>query len=524
MRTIAHHFPGNGHVVDHSAHAPGTFSRTSVTGTRRPEPFFSRRPANDSSRSLLLLSYHFAPSRAVGALRWQRLAAFAAQRGYRLDVVTLDPASVAQRDEQRLEDLPPGTRIFGVAAPQSRVQNAVSGVLAARRWVVKTLRSASGDTHASSTTTTRTPRRDSFAWSEVRPVPLSARDLDRLYSSWLDYALMGAWATDVAETALALASVERYSAVITCGPPHMIHEAGRRVARETGLPLVLDFRDPWSLVQRVPDALASPLWLRYAKRYERSAVGAASLVVVNTEVHCAALRKRYPELAAPIITVTNGYDDDAVRSNAVRRQFVAAYAGTVYLDRDPRPFFRASARLIRERSLSRDDFALAFMGTGTLDGLSLQELARSEGVEDYVDVRPSGPRREALEFLAGATMLVSLPQDSDMAIPSKVFEYMQYNAWLLALAAPGSATALLLDGTTADVIEPNNEEALYRVLDQRYEQHVRGVVPPRIADDRRFSRERQASILFDAMEAMLAPNKRGVPELRASEAVAAPLS
>ena len=49
-------------------------------------------------------------------------------------------------------------------------------------------------------------------------------------------------------------------------------------------------------------------------------------------------------------------------------------------------------------------------------------------------------------------MLVNLPQDSHLCIPSKVYEYMRYAAWLLALEPADSATALLLRDSAADVV------------------------------------------------------------------------
>ena len=476
-----------------------------ITDRSLLQPFFAGDAAGVSSRKrLLLLSYHFAPSRAVGALRWQALARHAAERGYALDVVTLDPTALDERDMERIQQLPPDTRLFGVSVPRLRVQQLVTAAVQARRSLLQKLRQSRLEQVPSDGRASTVRKRESFTWSEVGSFGMSIRQLDRMYSSWLDYASMGAWARQAADLALRLASNVSYEVVVSCGPPHMVHQAGRRVSAVTGIPLILDFRDPWSLVQRVPDAFASPLWLRYAKRYERDALSAASLVVVNTESHREALARAYPTLRAPLITVMNGYDDtDPLPSSRQRRRFIVAYAGTVYLDRDPRPLFRAAAKVIRSKSLKPSDFGLAFMGNATLDGQSLLELADAEGVGEFLELRPSGPRREALEFLAEASVLMSLPQDSDMAIPSKIFEYMRFHAWLLAFAAPGSATARVLEGTQADVIRPEDEEALVGVLSRHYDEHQRGERPPRIADDRRFSREAQACVLFDTLDPII---------------------
>src|SRR3989442_15204150 len=79
-------------------------------------------------RRLLLISYHFPPGQAVGALRWEKLAGFAAERGWGLDVVTLDPSALPDPDWTRVADLPSDTRVYGVPAcvhPAERLERLV---------------------------------------------------------------------------------------------------------------------------------------------------------------------------------------------------------------------------------------------------------------------------------------------------------------------------------------------------------------------------------------------------------------
>src|SRR5262249_13645677 len=112
-------------------------------------------------------------------------------------------------------------------------------------------------------------------------------------------------------------------------------------------------------------------------------------------------------------------------------------------------------------------------------------------------------RREAAEFLARASMLLNLPQDSHQAIPSKVFEYMRFPAWLLALEEPGSATDLILRGTAADVALPGDVDRIAGILRTRYRQHREGHVPRPLAAEGRLSRRAQARLLFDAIDEIL---------------------
>src|SRR5829696_1724139 len=78
-------------------------------------PFFEAPGFDPGRPRLLLLSYHFPPGAAVGALRWQKLAGIAAERGWQLDVITLAPEEAVRPDPRRLAELPAGTRVWGVA-------------------------------------------------------------------------------------------------------------------------------------------------------------------------------------------------------------------------------------------------------------------------------------------------------------------------------------------------------------------------------------------------------------------------
>ena len=442
---------------------------------------------------LLLLSAHFPPGQAAGALRWQKLAAHAAARGWGLDVVTLHPDSIPAPDPARLDELPPGTRVYGVRAPR-RGRGALARLAAAVRRPSPPAAQSSSDARSPAAPDAELAWRDGLRWS------LHPRDVLRGVRAWRAFAEEDRWARAAGRAAENVLDPAVHRAVVTCGPPHMVHAAGRRLARGSGVPLVLDFRDPWSLAPATARATGSPLWYLLAERHERAAVDAAALVVMNTAAAAGAMRRAHPAAADRTVAVMNGCDDEPLPPRREEGRFVVAYAGSVYIDRDPRPLFRAAARVVRETGAAPDRFRLVFVGhAGTFGGAPLEALAAAEGIGGHVDVLPRRPRAEALALLAGASVLLSLPQGVDLAIPSKVFEYARFSAWLLALAAPSSATAALLRGTAADVVAPDDEEGIARVLRARWAQWAAGE-RPRPVNDGRFDRRRQADVLFGEIE------------------------
>lgn len=470
--------------------------------------FFDHAPDAPCERGrLLLISYHFPPGQAAGALRWRKLALYAFERGWGVDVITLDPADLGSRDDASLADLPEGIRVFGIPDPELEIEKLENRAFNAYR----SFRSRPGRAGVTSSGDAASPppaaaksRVTSLTRDEVRFDLRSPRAWARAYWSWIDFARGRKWARRVVAAASRIFDRDEHRLVISCGPPHMVHEAARRLSRDLDIPMVMDLRDPWSLCERLPEAVASPVFFRLARFYERRAVRRAGLVVMNTEFARRAMQRLFPQWSDIIVSVPNAYDEKPVPKIERDRRFLVAYAGTVYLDRTPLTLFQAAARLVRERSLTPEEFGMEFMGhIGSLDGETIEEIAAAEGLSGYVHTHPPAEYASAERFMAQAAMLVSLPQDSHLAIPSKIFDYMRFPARLLALAEPESATAHHLRDSGADVVAPFDVEGVLAVLRDAYRGHTAGerVVP--IARDPRFSRRSAAKKLFEAIDTAL---------------------
>lgn len=455
-----------------------------------------------AGRRLILISYHFPPGSAVGALRWQKLARFAHMQGWGLDVITLDPDQLTDRAPERLHDLPETTSVYGISHRRRLADRIEALLLSLRSAVQPSLRrSATRPGSAEPQAGARTqPIQGSVASRDINWWPPNKQLFRRSYFITMDILRMRAWTLDAFRLARRLYVPGVHRAIITCGPPHLPHEAGRRLSRATGLPHVVDMRDPWSLLERIIEPLASPLFFTYHSWFEKRVIRNAALVVSNTQPARDALTKLYPETASRQITVVNGYDEESVQPRKPEK-FLIVYAGSIYLDRDPRPFFRAAASAIRQLGVTPEEFAIQFIGNvATLDGQSIQSMADEAGLAGYFTAERSKPRARVLESLASASILLSLPQDCELAIPSKIYEYMLFPAWILALAEPASATGQLLAGRPADVLSHTDVEGITAAIRRRYLQYESGVRPPRLADDKSLGRAAQADRFFSELD------------------------
>lgn len=466
-------------------------------GRLKPYLYFeSPQRSIPDARRILLISHAFPPNPEVGGLRWQQMARYFGEHGWAFDVLTQDFRGLSHLDRTRLDLLPPGTRVICVPAGLPLMLRIQQRVLAAWRRIRSRHRSTGASVH----------RGEDSAEAEKSRQP---RALTRAYFASIAFMRDAKWADAVARAGSRLASERTYGAIVSSGPPHMAHEGARRIARAAGIPYVVDMRDPWSLVQRIHAHLESPLWYALARRFERRVVRQAALVVMNTERSRDAMRDAYPAHAGKIEVVRNGCDDEPLPSVSKGARFSIRFAGSIYIDRDPRLVFRAAAHVISELGLQPSQFTIEFVGyVDRFAGTPTIEIAREEGIERYVTLGGLVTRQAALEFLAGANILLSLPQDSDFAIPAKIYEYLRFDAWLLVLAHAQSATAQLLRDVDADVLEPEDVEGIARAIRHRYEQFSRGELPRAAAGDGRFDRRVQAEKLMQLIDGIVNRDRR----------------
>jgi glycosyltransferase involved in cell wall biosynthesis len=210
-------------------------------------------------------------------------------------------------------------------------------------------------------------------------------------------------------------------AVMVNADPYDALVVGRKVARESDLPLILDLRDPWS-VCALRRPLRPPRQLRTVDRIEREAVMSAFRVILNTETALEAYRRHYRDLPAERFTCIRSHGDrELVSHGAFSRspEFTVLYMGRFRRFVEGDPMIRMLAELKR-RGHGPADIRLVVSGAVPADSLCLAERL---GVDDILDRRPAVPYRQIGPFMASADLLISLSPATDQRIAAKFFDY-----------------------------------------------------------------------------------------------------
>jgi len=230
---------------------------------------------------------------------------------------------------------------------------------------------------------------------------------------------------------------------VSC-PPYPQALTAASFARAKGIPLVVDFRDAWTLDPYQEGSRLKRVLYRYLfPSLEKRLLDRTDLLILNTPSSLEAYRERYPQHADGMVWLPNGYDETAFASvprPTARDSMQLLYAGRFGIGaRSPDNLLQGLAR-VRERGL---DVRLRVLGDQREDTLRRIEQAQ---LDQMIEVLPQAPYSEAVAQMcsADALVLVQAPARAPVqAVAGKTFDYLRAGRPVLAIAPPGDNVDLL---------------------------------------------------------------------------------
>lgn len=257
-----------------------------------------------------------------------------------------------------------------------------------------------------------------------------------------------AFVTYACSAFLAIMLFTRCDVLVAATPPVTVGMLGGLAARLKRVPLVYEVRDLWLQAAAELGIVRNRLLLRLARRWERSLLRQARVVVVNSPGFLPHLRADGVN-DANVVLVPNGVDTalfhPGVDASAVRRRhglegrFVAVYAGSLGLANDISTILRA-ADLLRGESEVR----ILLVGDGNRRRQA-EEEARSLELTNVLFIGPV-PKQEVAQYLCAADAAICTLLDTPMfrtVYPNKIFDAM-------ACARP---VVILVDGVIRQLVE-----------------------------------------------------------------------
>jgi glycosyltransferase involved in cell wall biosynthesis len=382
-------------------------------------------------RRLLLIAPYFPPIGSVGAKRPLMLARHLPAVGWETVVLAADPAG-ERADPSLLELVPEGL------------------------VVERAFRAPFGSSRRS-----RPTRQEAITPGGVRRSSLMGWDLEHLTP--FDRYLWGA----PSAIAAGLRLVDRHAvaAVAVCAGPWSGLLVGLSVAQRRRLPLIVDFRDPWSL-QEAKMRRTPPPTRALIRAFESRVFRRAARIVLNTESAREAYVARYAgRIGAERFTCIRNASDPGLfhpATPAPAGRWTVLHFGHFRQLVPAEPLLEGFARFVAAEKLGPETARLLFQG-------SLPAHAREEaaalGLDPYLEVQPSLPYRDSLALL-GAADVLALVATGDMAltVPAKLYDYLAARRPVLAVTDQPEPARLVREGGWGEVASPERPEEIAAAL------------------------------------------------------------
>ncbi len=373
-------------------------------------------------KRILMIAYHFPPlAGSSGIQRTLRFVQHLPSLGWQPLVLSAHPLAYEKTSDDLLADVPAGTVV-----------------------------------------------RRAFALDTARHLQLGGRYLGWMArpDRWIS------WKFSAIRAGLQLIDEFKPDVIWSTYPIATAHVIAAALQRKTGLPWVADFRDPMAQ----EDYPADPrTWQSYLA-IEADAAAQARYCVFTTPGAARMYQQRYPAAASRMVVLENGYDEESFSSAALQPHFASTsvvgtrpllmlHSGIVYpSERDPTQLFVALGRLKNEGTLGPDALRIRFRASVHAD--LLKNLAHAHGAQDFIELCPAIPYREALaEMMAVDALLVMQASNCNAQIPAKIYEYLRAGKPILGLTDPqGDTAGVLRHAGLNDLARLDSADEISRVL------------------------------------------------------------
>ena len=288
--------------------------------------------------------------------------------------------------------------------------------------------------------------------------------------------------------------------IVTTGPPQSLHLIGQRLHRETGLPWIPDFRDPWTkmyYLRYLP--LSRRSWNRLAEM-ERSVAREASAVLTVTPMVQAYFRGLTQR---PVAMITNGYDAEDFAGDAPSPDghFNLTHTGLFAADGNPRILWK----VLGEKAAADPAFkaALHLRLAGKVDEEVMASIREAGLGDSMVDLGYCEHLAAVGEQRRATLLLLPLRNDPEyrVILPGKLFEYLAARRPILGIGQEDGAMAEVLKETGAGTMADwTNETAVRSFVDAAWEAFQKGGVADTKGDVARYERRSLTRELASLLE------------------------
>jgi glycosyltransferase involved in cell wall biosynthesis len=293
--------------------------------------------------------------------------------------------------------------------------------------------------------------------------------------------------------------------IVSTGPPQSMHMIGRKLSRETGLPWIADFRDPWTKIFYFKHLSMTPATERWHHKMENKVLEDATAVVAVSPL----VQQDFQSMTkTPVELITNGFDECdflqepfKMAEGGPQQSFTITHTGLFAADGNPTVLWKVLA----EKCNACEEFRklLRINLIGKTDE-QIIKAAQDAGLgENVYDLGYQHHARAVDEQRKASLLILPLRKEPEYkaVLPGKLFEYLASYRPILGIGQPDGAMSMILESTrTGVVFDWEDKEAIAKYIDECWEMHLQGCLRVEGSDISQFTRRnltRRMAQLFE---------------------------
>jgi len=273
--------------------------------------------------------------------------------------------------------------------------------------------------------------------------------------------------------------------IYSSSPPYSATIIGFWLSKLHDIPLIIDFRDPWTQNFYLPQyPTIFHKWLNHF--LERLVARKSAGIVFNSPPLKKIFLEKYRDISKDrCYVVRNGYDPEDIRDTPRKMldKFTISAIGYLY---NAEPFFKNLSQLIETGKLKKNDICLQ-MTLQISEVVNLVSKYSLEEITEFINPEHRTPYRESLEHMVNSHMLfLALPKHAQYVecIPTaKTYHYMGTGNHILGVVPPGEAMRLIQNYRYGVVADPTDDEGIQNAILGLYSKYKRGELKPLSASD-----------------------------------------
>ncbi len=283
------------------------------------------------------------------------------------------------------------------------------------------------------------------------------------------------WMKEALELGRKILKRQRINAIFATAPPFTDFLVAGQLAKEFGLPYIVDYRDIW--VDNPFNFYLTPFHKNHSIRLEEGILTHSERAIVTTRFAKELLLKRYSILSHnDIKIIPQGYDPSDFNVDIIEKnpeKFVITHTGLFQDDRTPKYFLKALESLLDSDKEARDKIEIRFVG---LMRTSHLKMFKKYKYNDNIKTTGYVNHKSAVKQLLESDVLWLMLNDKFRS-PGKIYEYFGAGKPLLVTAPEGAMRSTAEQSGAAICCDPDDIKGIKLSLIELFEKWKNNNLP-----------------------------------------------